>query len=306
MKEDKFKAKASATSVEVSAEGGSAARLGHALADALSPFTGTLGAAGDYVSEFRVKRRLKLLQTITRAKEIQEELGIEAHPVSPKLLTQWMEKASLEDDDDIVLSDLWANLLAKSPHEFSALHAICADLISKLGSQEALVFQQICGGSYLEEPSNIFEAIDMVEADLQQDFDDISKQVYREFYPIPKDNSNFHEYLAERVNKNFKSPGVEIFFIDLHHCHANENSGRSAEYSTIKSDYLSSEHKLMNSLDILKYNNLVNFRLLNLDLPELQFESGFSIELFAASVTSLGAKFAINCVYSRSHGSSSS
>lgn len=135
--DDKMRVKASAEGVEVEVAGGATERIGSSIADALSPFTEVLGALGDEVRRFRIHREEKALATLIKAKDIREKRGIEARTVSPKLLAPWLEGASLEDDSEQNISDIWATLLAEAPSEFSADYAVLISTLALLGRKEA-------------------------------------------------------------------------------------------------------------------------------------------------------------------------
>jgi hypothetical protein len=147
---DRFRVKAGTDAVEVEASGNAASRLANSLADALSPFTGLLGAAGDELHYFRIARREKALSTVMRAKRLRETYGIPERPVSPKILAPWLEGASLEDDGKNDISEIWARLLATSPEEFSAEYAYFIDILRKIGAEDARTLIALGKGSYLE------------------------------------------------------------------------------------------------------------------------------------------------------------
>lgn len=293
MAEDKIKAKASSSGVEVSAEGGAAGRLGHALADALSPFTNALGAAGDYVEDFRVFRRLKLLQTLERAKQLRQSLGIEARPVSPKLLTYWMEKASLESDKDEVLTEMWAKLLASSGEEFSSIRAICIDIIGKLSSEEAIIFQEICeidqgGEDYLFDGINYFETdpIKFIEETLIMNFGgNISGNI------LIKEEDN----IIELIKKSIDFPGVKI--ISLHMEISTLEVGGVARYTIqyFHPMYNFGREKELKSIDILGYHGLITHKSYDSSIS-LCTDSDVRLTVEGVSLTQLGSEFAM-CIF---------
>lgn len=141
--ENSLRLKVEKNSLEIESKGDQTKRISNALMDAISPFTGLLGAAGDELHYFRIARREKVLSTILRAREIRETHGIPHRKVSPKLLAPWLEYASLEDDSTSDISEMWARILATAPTEFDAQYAYFIDVLKKFGAKEALLLQSI-------------------------------------------------------------------------------------------------------------------------------------------------------------------
>ncbi len=141
-KDEKVKMKASAEGVELELSGEGSQKLTASFVDALSPFTEILGALGDEVRRFRIHRELTAMETLKKAKQIRDERGIEAGPVSPKLLAPWLEGASLEDDGEQNISELWAALLAECPKKFSSEYAIFIEVLRKIGKKEAQALEE--------------------------------------------------------------------------------------------------------------------------------------------------------------------
>lgn len=141
-KDEKVKMKASAEGVELELSGEGSQRLTASFVDALSPFTEILGALGDEVRRLRIHREMTAMETLKKAKQIRDERGIDSGPVSPKLLAPWLEGASLEDDGEQNISELWAALLAESPKSFSSEYAIFIEILRKIGRKEAQALEE--------------------------------------------------------------------------------------------------------------------------------------------------------------------
>ncbi len=61
-----------------------------------------------------------------------------------KFLVPFFEQASLEQDDDDVIIDIWAKLLADAAKEFSSRHMIFLRLVKEITSQEAQLLNDLC------------------------------------------------------------------------------------------------------------------------------------------------------------------
>ena len=300
MADDKVKVNVSTTGVEVEAQGSAASRLGHALVDALSPFTETMGLAGDTVKISRVLRQIKAIETLKRAKEIQDELGIEAHPVSPKLLTSIIEKASLEPDGEESLTELWAKLLAKAPKNFSSLHALSADLLTKLGAFDAQILQKICSndsGANSDEYS--FSVYDAIGA-FKENHEELIQMSLKRVCPTKiytADFLNKEDKIKEAIRGQLSSPGSSIIDLTFHPC----ESIHFHDYSSIlKFDdgffELFGEARVLDSLDILSYHGLIDFSTHVFEIHDILEDSNLSALVAGVSLTSMGAQFASACI----------
>ncbi|MEM9146857.1 MAG: hypothetical protein AAGC57_11710 [Pseudomonadota bacterium] len=117
MSEEKIDMEVTAKGAKISVQGGPANRLGHALADALSPFTQSLGAIGDVI---RIFREDNISSIIDKGREISQRNGSHIGNSSPKFLVDFVEKASLEESES--LRDLWAGLLVSASIEERGHH----------------------------------------------------------------------------------------------------------------------------------------------------------------------------------------
>lgn len=94
-------------------------------------------------SEFlATKFRVATISTICEfANKHAEQLGIEIKPTPPKFLLPFIEKASLEDDDE--LKKKWAKLLVAASSEYNPFHIVYAEILSQIGRDEAKLLKQI-------------------------------------------------------------------------------------------------------------------------------------------------------------------
>lgn len=103
-----------------------------ALCDLISPATETLGLVGDAI---RVAR-LEVAERIARkAKRIADENGLKLKAPPLKFLLPFFESGSLEDEP--VLEEMWAGILASASSKFSSQHTVFLDIVRRVGPAEA-------------------------------------------------------------------------------------------------------------------------------------------------------------------------
>ena len=114
--------------------GHAAGRLTHQLADLLSPLTEGVGLVGDQIRLFRQRAVVAALE---RAHEIARERGTKLKSIPPKFLVEWMESASLENEEEVELRDWWAKLLVSASEDYKSAHIAYVDLLKKLDPEDA-------------------------------------------------------------------------------------------------------------------------------------------------------------------------
>jgi len=92
----------------------------------------------DHVRVFRLGRQVRLLK---RTKEILEEAGIEPKRVPLKLLGPIIESGSLEEDD--ILQDKWAALLANAAADVEKVHPGFPEVLKQLSANEVLYLRTL-------------------------------------------------------------------------------------------------------------------------------------------------------------------
>lgn len=140
--EDKIKVGVSTDGVTIESEGIITARISNQIADLLSPFSEMAGLIGDRV---RIFRQTAAINALTRAHEIASQRGLPVKPVPPKFLLEWLECASLEDEDDDELKTLWAELLASASQHPEVAKVAYIDFLRKIGSEDAKMLSWLAG-----------------------------------------------------------------------------------------------------------------------------------------------------------------
>ncbi len=127
--------------VDVTVDERSVDKLIDAVVDVFSPATEFLGALGDGVRLARVEMAAR---TTRRAKEIADANGMVLKAPPLKFLVPFFEKASLEEDGDEDLLEMWANLLVSAGSESGSAKPIYVDIMSKMTSEAAVMLREFC------------------------------------------------------------------------------------------------------------------------------------------------------------------
>lgn len=118
-------------------------RLVDALTDAIRPFTETRGLRADQI---RLQREDVLIQIAEKARNRATIEGSQLLPVPPKMLVPFLEKASLEIDDE-ELKERWASLLLAASTAYESLLLSFVDILSRISSQEAKLLEEVYDGT---------------------------------------------------------------------------------------------------------------------------------------------------------------
>ena len=111
-----------------------------ALNDALSPFVQRLGYMGDKVTFYRFQSALK---TLSRAKEVADELGLKLKAPPLKFLIPLVEDASLEEPES-PLNELLARLLARAAtaDKFDPKFQLYRNILKQIGHEESVFLEE--------------------------------------------------------------------------------------------------------------------------------------------------------------------
>jgi hypothetical protein len=128
-------------STEIPAQ--SSGRLLDALTDIIRPFSERRGLKADQI---RLQREEVLVEVARKARRRME---IENQPISPlpnKFLVPFLEKASLEELDSVLI-DRWADLLASCSADPASAHPIFVHILSEMTGNDALLLHDIAFNS---------------------------------------------------------------------------------------------------------------------------------------------------------------
>lgn len=97
---------------------------------------------GDYLAD---KVRFHRYRSLTKIlNKVQDKYGEQPRIPPYKFFVPFCEQASLEEDSDEVIIDIWAKLLNDAVKEFSSRHMIFLRLVKEITSQEAQLLYDIC------------------------------------------------------------------------------------------------------------------------------------------------------------------
>jgi hypothetical protein len=125
----------------------SSGRLVDAITDIFRPFSERRGLKADQI---RLQREDILIQIAEKVRKRLEIEGIQPAPVPNKFLVPFLEKASLEEQTDLV--DRWADLLANSVINPDAARPRYIQILSEMAPSDARTLQEMLCGFYSYDP----------------------------------------------------------------------------------------------------------------------------------------------------------
>jgi len=117
----------------------STGRLIDAITDIFRPFSEQRGLRADQI---RLQREDVLLEIAKRAHTRLTIEGAAISPIPNKILIPFMEKASLEDRDSVLI-DRWVDLLVSAAQSPPSVHPRLVQILSELTSDEAMLLRCI-------------------------------------------------------------------------------------------------------------------------------------------------------------------
>ncbi|MDZ7830282.1 MAG: hypothetical protein U5L07_00865 [Desulfobacterales bacterium] len=146
-----FGAKAEAR-IEVKTEipSESSGRLIDTLVDIIRPFSEKRGLKADLI---RLQREEVAITIMQRAREKLRLSGTTQHPIPNKILLPILEKSSLEEPKSELI-DKWSNLLASTAMNPNVKAIAFADILSAIGSEQAILIEKIATPRWRVLPQN--------------------------------------------------------------------------------------------------------------------------------------------------------
>lgn len=143
----------------------SSGRLLDALTDIIRPFSESRGLRADQI---RLQREDVLIEIAKRAKHRLATEGRIEKPVPNKFLIPFLEKASCENEEDLL--QIWSNLLASESKASSSSNIMIVDALAKMTSEEAKLLSDLCSRTGFEKKS--LQANHEVETAFETDEDE--------------------------------------------------------------------------------------------------------------------------------------
>jgi len=121
----------------------SAGRALDAMVDVIRPFTEARGLKADLI---RLHRADVALLIAKKTRDVAELDNIELKPIPLKMLVPFLEKASLEDVDEM-MRERWSALLLSASQEYRAHQISFIDILSRLSSHEIKILEEVALGT---------------------------------------------------------------------------------------------------------------------------------------------------------------
>lgn len=269
----------------------SSGRLIDALTDVFRPFSESRGLKGDQI---RLQREDILLEIAKKARQRIALEEISVHTLPNKFLVPFMEKASLEDGDAILM-DRWADLLATCAEEPDKAHPKYVQILSEMTSAEALFLKKL-----------IFHRIDDESTPQIKEFGakSIRQRVIDAPYHYEKraiepiltnlctelrdelSGEEFIDVLYSEMDGYFACPGVALIDIIVYNT---ENNDMWSFVDIERSLSLCTDGSEENTLDILDSLSLIRRCEIVIQIAECR------ISVFYISTTTLAIDFLISC-----------
>ena len=115
-------------------------KLVDVAADTFSVATESLGLLGDAVRLARVELAARIT---LRAKEIADATGLKLTAPPLKFLVPFYEKASIEDENETQLTEMWANLLVSAGSRYSATQLRYSSILAELSGEQATILDAV-------------------------------------------------------------------------------------------------------------------------------------------------------------------
>lgn len=154
-----------------------------------------------FVERYRAETFLKIG---LKAQDITKELDIEINPVPPKASLPLFEKMSLEHEE--YMHDIWAKLLVSTSERYNPIQIQYAEILSKIGSQEAKILKEIY--NYQKGEKHLYSDIE----DEMKDYNEkcIIADAANDIYENMEVGELFEDEGKYTLNKNSNTPEIYI------------------------------------------------------------------------------------------------
>jgi hypothetical protein len=272
-------------STEIPAQ--STGRFLDAITDIFRPFSERRGLKADQI---RLQREEVLIEI---ARKAQERLAIEEQPPSPlpnKFLIPFLEKASLEEEGNVMI-ERWADLLASCSIEPSQAHPRFVQILSEMTADDARLLHLIALNNFDE-----VHAPDAAFTDGPITYQ--PKFIYRQLLDLltkqrrTKNINRFLDKLYGQIAEVFVNPGIAVIDVAV----SFENKFWSFKLDLLPhmhiSRVLSREHRALSVL--------YSLHLLQEHYVEIT-HNALDIQVWYVSTTDLGVEFMRKCDFELDH-----
>lgn len=256
----------------------------------ISPITEWAGLKGDALRFKRHLLRIQQEETLLRiAQEVKKRLAGQGTPrqVPRKILIPALEKASLEDADDDVMVDRWANLLASAATDVKVQPRFVGILEEMTGSQ-AETLERVAFNRYekFHFPATILadSSIEFAEYNIRPDFERELQETLGKESEIDK--------VCDTLESVFNRPGVYLRVVFIADSRGNMWEGYDVTARTGRRD--DTDFSILESLGLVR-----DVALRCVTSAKRRKGQTFEISLHYYHLTSLGVQFCEVCSRTR-------
>ncbi len=185
--------------------------IAKSIVDLFSPLTEIAGTIGDQI---RIYRNLSVIRTLQKAKAKADKENLILKPPPLRFLISYLEQASLQDEGNENLNELWTNLLLSAATDFKSEHNLFIRILNELSPKEALAFQYITK-SHGSKPYDGFSFAHVQYSYWNDSYfyiairDLLSEYKGQDLHDI--DHKLFHKKLLKR----YQTPGSFIYYFSI-------------------------------------------------------------------------------------------
>lgn len=258
--------------------------LTKSLTDTFSSVTESFGMLGDRV---RVYRKISLLRSLKKAREIAHEENLELKEPSLKFLIPFIEECSLEKPEDTTLIDMWAKLLTSASTSLESQHNVYIRILREITNAEAKLIEYITSPSTHQHFNHGWH-LDDVEAEWKDPYVYIKlRDCIASIGRGQLDHSFPFNELELAFRSDAESPGNIVYFFDI-------SKGTKGTYP-LDSIHTSGRGPIDDEFNTISISILKSLGILgDYQSSELWF-GDYVIEVSAYYLTQLGAHFVKSC-----------
>lgn len=173
-----------------------------------------------------------------KADEILKILGVSANPIPPKGAIPLFDKLSLEHEEEMY--DLWAKLLVEAAIEYNPIQLQYADILSKIGNNEAKLLKKIF---YTQKD----KGKGLLEIDYKKSQE---KELFKEYNLLSGISKGEALYLNDPIPTDF-----EFIFPYYIEAEPKQNTEDSLQQDVIQKDF---SQEIITSVNLLVQLNLIH------------------------------------------------
>jgi hypothetical protein len=181
----------------------------------------------------RLQREDVLLEIVSRAKERIDASQKASRPLPNKFLVPFLEQASLEDPDG-VLVDMWASLLESAAIDYDSHHIHFVSIMSQLSPKQGHLLQQLVGTDSRNEFDaamvniQVFYQSHQVREEVVTIVDDLAEKTDGAF--IEKLSNAFRSHCIKAIHIHVENNGTEL----LHAVNVEYRPENEVDYSILQ------------------------------------------------------------------------